>query len=150
TVKMQHRSRAHASRSDALTPGATTYSRPRIRRGAPAAAVALGLSLACPPALAAPLPPPPDPRAEEDVQPLLTRAIALFDDRQFDEAIPLFEEAYAIDPEANYLFNIGRVYEEKGDLETALVYYTRFVEHPEAAPEAKAMTEKRIVRLQSE
>src|SRR5690606_33368849 len=91
TVKMQHRSRAHASRSDALTPGATTYSRPRIRRGAPAAAVALGLSLACPPALAAPLPPPPDPRAEEDVQPLLTRAIALFDDRQFDEAIALFE-----------------------------------------------------------
>jgi len=119
-------------------------------------ALVLGLASAAPRSLAArgnsgaPLPPPPESTpAEADVQALLRRAVALFDAKRFDEAIALFEEAYAIHPEANYLFNIGRVYEEKGDLETALTYYERFVAHPEAAPDAKRMTEARIEELRA-
>ena len=42
----------------------------------------------------------------------------------------LFEQAYAIDPNPNYLFNIGRVYEEKGDIRSAVDHYQRFVKEP--------------------
>lgn len=125
----------------------------RLLRGA----LVFGLAFAAPRSLAArgnsgaaPLPPPPETTpGESDVQALLRRAVGLFDAKHFDEAIALFEEAYAIHPEANYLFNIGRVYEEKGDLEAALTYYERFVAHPEAAPEAKRMTEKRLEQLRA-
>lgn len=96
---------------------------------------------------AAPLPPP---ETTERPEPLLSRALQLFEDKRFDEAIELFQEAYALDPEANYLFNIGRVYEEKGDLETAVTYYQRFVDHPDAAPGARGMARKRIQELQAE
>lgn len=64
-----------------------------------------------------------DPSADE----LSDQAVARFEAREYDEAVRLFEEAYRIDPNPNYLFNIGRVYEEKGDLRQAVEFYQRFV-----------------------
>jgi len=92
----------------------------------------------------------PSEESRAEVESLLGRATELFQAERYDEAIALFEEAYALDPEANYLFNIGRVYEEKGELQTALSYYERFVRHPEAEPEAIAMTQARIDALVAE
>ncbi|MBK7826746.1 tetratricopeptide repeat protein [Nannocystis sp.] len=53
-----------------------------------------------------------------------------FKAKDYDAAVRLFEQAYALDPNPNYLFNIGRVYEEKGDIRSAVDYYQRFVKEP--------------------
>ena len=58
---------------------------------------------------------------------LSDQAVAKFEAREYDAAAKLFEEAYRIDPNPNYLFNIGRVYEEKGDLRHAVEFYQRFL-----------------------
>jgi tetratricopeptide (TPR) repeat protein len=62
-----------------------------------------------------------------DPEALSAAAVERFEAKDYDAAVALFEQAYAADPQPNYLFNIGRVYEEKGDLENAVVYYQRFV-----------------------
>ncbi len=64
-----------------------------------------------------------EPTADE----LSDQAVGKFEAREYDAAAKLFEEAYRIDPNPNYLFNIGRVYEEKGDLRHAVVFYQRFL-----------------------
>ena len=61
-----------------------------------------------------------------------------------DAAVDLFEQAYAIDPQPNYLFNIGRVYEEKGDLKKAVEYYQRFVQEPGVQIESRDRAAQRL------
>ena len=55
------------------------------------------------------------------------QAIEKFKAKDYDGAVELFQKAYEIDPQPNYLFNIGRVYEEAGNLEKAVEYYATFV-----------------------
>lgn len=62
-----------------------------------------------------------------DPEALSAAAVERFQAKDYDAAAALFEKAYEADPQPNYLFNIGRVYEEKGDLKNAVVYYQRFV-----------------------
>lgn len=62
-----------------------------------------------------------------DPEALSAKAVEHFQAKEYDTAVELFQQAYDIDPQPNYLFNIGRVYEEKGDLENAVVFYQRFV-----------------------
>jgi tetratricopeptide (TPR) repeat protein len=78
------------------------------------------------PAEAAPAPEVPA-SPENDPEALSAAAVERFEAKDYDGAVELFEKAYAADPQANYLFNIGRVYEEKGDLEKAITYYQRFM-----------------------
>ncbi len=68
--------------------------------------------------------------------------------KDFDAAARLFEQAYGLDPNPNYLFNIGRVYEEKGDIRTAITYYQRFVQEPGVELDAreKAATRLKVLR----
>ncbi len=61
---------------------------------------------------------------------LSTQAIERFKAKDYDAAVRLFEQAYALDPNPNYLFNVGRVYEEKGDIRSAVDHYQRFVKEP--------------------
>ncbi|NVB42705.1 tetratricopeptide repeat protein [Pseudenhygromyxa sp. WMMC2535] len=61
---------------------------------------------------------------------LSDEAIVAFNDKNYEEAAELFKQAYDLDPEPNYLFNIGRVYEEAGELESAVEYYASFVKQP--------------------
>ena len=66
-----------------------------------------------------------------------------FSNGEFDEAIRLFEEAHDQDGEPTDLFNLGRVYEELGDLERALDYYEEFVQQPRLRlDERKAATDR--------
>lgn len=69
----------------------------------------------------------PEDGAEGDPEALSAAAVERFEAKDYDGAVELFEQAYAVDPQPNYLFNIGRVYEEKGDLEKAVEFYQRFV-----------------------
>lgn len=64
---------------------------------------------------------------EGDSEALSAAAVERFEAKDYDGAVELFEQAYVADPNPNFLFNIGRVYEEKGDLENAVVYYQKFV-----------------------
>lgn len=61
---------------------------------------------------------------------LSEQAIEAFGAKDYDRAVELFKQAYEADPQPNYLFNIGRVYEEAGDLENAVEYYGNFVKQP--------------------
>lgn len=61
---------------------------------------------------------------------LSDQAIERFKAKDYDAAARLFEQAYGIDKNPNYLFNIGRVYEEKGDIRLAVDFYQRFVKEP--------------------
>jgi tetratricopeptide (TPR) repeat protein len=59
----------------------------------------------------------PEEAAAEDSDQLSAAAVEAFHAKDYDKAIELFEAAYEADPQPNYKFNIGRVYEEKGDQE---------------------------------
>lgn len=81
---------------------------------------------------------------EGDPEALSSAAVERFEAKDYDGAVELFEQAYAIDPQPNYLFNIGRVYEEKGDLENAVVFYQRFVSQPGVDIESRQAATERL------
>lgn len=80
----------------------------------------------------------------DEVEALNAEAIAKFQAGEYDEAVALFEQAYALSPEPNYLFNIGRVYEEKGDIENAVEFYERFVKQPKVELQARELAVERL------
>jgi tetratricopeptide (TPR) repeat protein len=102
-------------------------------------AVALATAPSLPVLAAAPEAP-----AEGDPEALSAAAVERFEAKDYDGAAALFEQAYAADPNPNYLFNIGRVYEEKGDLKNAVVYYQRFVGEPGVDIESRQTATERL------
>ncbi len=72
-----------------------------------------------------------------EVDAINAQAIDKFKAKEYDEAAALFERAYDLSPEPNYLFNIGRIFEEKGDLERSVEFYERFVKEPAVPLEAR-------------
>lgn len=82
--------------------------------------------------------------AQPSAADLSAQAIERFQVQDYDAAVRLFEEAYAIDTVPNYLFNIGRVYEEKGDIRSAVDYYQRFVKEPGVEIEARELALQRL------
>lgn len=83
-------------------------------------------------------------QAQPTAAELSGQAIERFQAKDYDAAVRLFEEAYAIDKVPNYLFNIGRVYEEKGDIRAAVDYYQRFVKEPGVEIEARDLALQRL------
>ena len=69
-----------------------------------------------------------DKKSEADA--LSEQAIGKFQAKDYEGAVALFEQAYEIDPQPNFLFNVGRVYEEAGNLESAVEFYAKFVKQP--------------------
>jgi tetratricopeptide (TPR) repeat protein len=82
------------------------------------------------------------PKARADA--LSDEAVQKFEAKEYDAAVALFEDAYAIDPQPNYLFNIGRVYEEKGDLEKAVEFYQRFLGESGVDLESRQVATERL------
>ncbi len=116
-----------------------------VRRGMTtllAAAIALGGAT---PAMAEG---PDDAVAEPSAGELSDQAVAAFEQADYDTAIDLFEQAYAKDPQPNYLYNIARVYEEKGDFAAAVERYQRFIAEPRVDLEARqnAIARLRVLR----
>ena len=82
-----------------------------------------------------------DPEAAEEHR---QAAIEAFNGGDLPGAIASFEKAYEADPSPAYLFNIGRVYEEMGELENALEYYERFARQPHLTLEERERAGERI------
>lgn len=80
---------------------------------------------------------------------LSEQAVEAFAAKRYDESIGLFEQAYALDANPNYLFNIGRVYEEKGDLEQAVAHYQKFVSQPGVDLESREAATERLKVLRA-
>lgn len=81
---------------------------------------------------------------EEDVEAIVAQAVEKFQAKEYEAAVELFQQAYALSPEPNYLFNIGRVYEQAGDLEQAVEFYGRFVKLPEVEIGAREVALERL------
>lgn len=70
------------------------------------------------------------PDSSADAQRYGDAALAAFEAGRYDEAVENFQRAFALDKNPNNLFNIGRVYEEAGQLESAVEYYKQFIAQP--------------------
>ena len=84
------------------------------------------------------------PAQNSEAEKLSDQAVEAFNDKRYDESIDLFEQAYALNSNPNYLFNIGRVYEEKGDLEQAVVHYQEFVSQAGVDLESREAATERL------
>jgi tetratricopeptide (TPR) repeat protein len=121
--------------------------------------LALGSSvaLAAPPA-GGETPPPETPEGtdtgsteaqKDEASKLSDQAIEKFQAKDYDGAVALFEQAYGIDPNPNYLFNIGRVYEEAGTLDKAVEFYAKFVKQPGVDLDSREVALERLKVLRA-
>lgn len=84
-----------------------------------------------------------------DPEALSAAAVEAFERKEYDQAIRLFEQAHKIDPQPNYLFNIGRVYEDKGDLPNAVKYFQAFLNEPGIDLTSRQSVNERLKVLQN-
>ena len=75
------------------------------------------------------------------------RAKTLYSEAKFEEAIQAYQDAYAIKPEPNILYNIGRIYEKQGNFEQATTFYERFVNEPDIKLAARQDALARLTTL---
>jgi tetratricopeptide (TPR) repeat protein len=99
------------------------------------------LCLLAVPAVAAP-----DPKAAAHYK----QGKAFLDAKQYDQAIVEFKAAYAIDKLGSHLFNIADAYDAKGEYDSAIEFYTKYIEAdpkgakvPDARARVVAATQKR-------
>lgn len=67
-----------------------------------------------------------------------------FDAGDYIGAVAEFEAAYALEPDPNFLYNIGRTYEEAGQLSAAADYYRRYARQPGISLEMRRKASERI------
>jgi len=91
----------------------------------------------------------PPPQVSAEVQALIEDAARRFDSGDHAGAIEAFEAAYALDPDPNFLYNIGRIHEEAGDLENAIHYYRDFARKPSVPLELRRQALERIQVLRA-
>ena len=64
----------------------------------------------------------------------------------FPQAIALLREARALDPQPVLLYNLGRAYEDSGDVDSAIATFTKYIEEDPKAVDRGAI-EQRVERL---
>lgn len=114
----------------------------------------LELSIACALALGAQSPAPSSSPSsssttQADVERLFAEGAALYKGGKYREAIDKFEEAYALYPEPNLLYNTARAYEALGEIDGAITKYRLSANHPRAGDELKAKANAKLAVLQS-
>lgn len=94
------------------------------------------------------LPAPSSPAAQEqDAIALFEQGVELFNARKFREARDVFRRVFELDPNPFVIFNIGRCYEELGELEEAVRYYDRSLKLEGLPEAAKIEAVSRIEQL---
>ncbi|MDX9719135.1 MAG: ComEA family DNA-binding protein [Myxococcota bacterium] len=82
-----------------------------------------------------------------DFEALVEKAAIAYADADYERALQLFEEAYALEPNTALLYNMGRVCEEMAEFDKAVNYYTLFVKSPEIDHEVRSEALERIKTL---
>lgn len=84
----------------------------------------------------------------EVVKDLSSRGTAKYRAEEYEEAIELYKQAYALEPVPNLLYNIARCYEKQKKYPEAIEYYEQFVVAPSVESEArqKALTRTENLR----
>ena len=75
-------------------------------------------------------------------------AVEAFEAGRYDEAVENFRKAFELDKNPNNLFNIGRVYEESGDLDKAVEFYKQFLGQPGVSIENRQVAVDRVEVLE--
>lgn len=81
------------------------------------------------------------------VEDLNRQAAAEFRAGNFEEAIDLFEDAYALQPVPNLLYNIGRCYEQLEEWDEAIRYFERFITAPDVETQAREHAMEKVQSL---
>lgn len=81
---------------------------------------------------------------DPEVDALVGQAQDAYEANDYEAAVEAFQGAYAISDDPAMLFNIGRVYEEAGKLESAVEFYERFVIQPKVSLEHRALAQERL------
>lgn len=79
-----------------------------------------------------------------DVAEIMAEASAAFEAQDYEAALKAFEAAYDVANDPNFLFNIGRVHEEAGNLPLAVQYYERFMGHAGVEIENRQLAFQRV------
>lgn len=79
-----------------------------------------------------------------EIDALVAHATTAFDAGDFPGAVAAFEKAYAISPDPRFLYNVGRIHEEAGQLDEAIAMYRRFVAEPGVELEQRERASQRI------
>lgn len=78
------------------------------------------------------------------------RAIALYQEQRFEEAIAEFQAAYALRQWPRLLFNIGQAHMRLGHAREALGYYEQYLRvQPDPPPEAKEELERAMAQARA-
>ncbi len=88
----------------------------------------------------------PDERAKK-VEELAGKGAGAYRKGEYDKAIDLFKQAYAIEPVPNLLYNIAKSYEKQDNYDQAVAYYQKFVVAPEVDSKARQAALERIDSL---
>jgi tetratricopeptide (TPR) repeat protein len=75
------------------------------------------------------------------------RAMEAYQAERFRQAAEGFEDAYALEPQAPLLWNIGRAWEQAGEMEKARDSYTKFLAHEDVDSELRIKVADALVRV---
>lgn len=89
------------------------------------------------------------PATSSEVEGLEAEAIKAYEAGNFRAAAEKFEAAYEASDDPNYLYNIGRVYEEAGRLERAIEYYEQFVRAEGVGLDTRMVASERLSQLKA-
>jgi tetratricopeptide (TPR) repeat protein len=112
-----------------------------MRQGIFVVAAAVALTLLGGGALAA------DPEADARAQAAYDRAMTAYSAGRFGQAAVAFEDAYAAVPDAALLWNIGRSWEQAGELTKARESYRNFLGHHDVDAELRVKVADALVRV---
>ncbi len=82
--------------------------------------------------------------ATKQVEELSIKAATAYGEGDYDKAIDLFKQAYALQPVPNLLFNIAKVYEKTQNWDEAENNYKEFIKSPDADAKAREVALERI------
>jgi tetratricopeptide (TPR) repeat protein len=80
----------------------------------------------------------------KQVEELSGKAAAAYGEGNYERAIELFKEAYALQPVSNLLFNIAKVYEKTENWDEAENFYKEFIKSPDAEGKAREAALERL------
>lgn len=94
-------------------------------------------------------PPPKSAETTQRVESLYIEGAALYRANKYRSAIAKFEEAYAIYPEPNLLYNMGRAHEALGELDNAINRYQECIKNPNTEPGVAEKSKTRLAVLRN-